>query len=551
MLFNSVAFAVFLPIAFASYWLAGRTSHRLQNAILLVLSYVFYAWWDVRFLALIVLSSFTDYFVGLRMGAAKSRGERKALMGVSLAMNLGLLAVFKYLGFFAGQFGELLQGLGFAVDDVTLSILLPVGVSFYTFQTLSYTIDVYREQLEPERDMVAFFAFVAFFPQLVAGPIERASRLLPQIAKARRFDVSHAREGLRMMLWGLIAKVVIADNLAPIVDDIFATPGDQDSLRLLWGAVAFAFQIYGDFAGYSLIAIGVARLFGIELMWNFAYPYFSTSIADFWRRWHISLSSWFRDYVFIPLGGSRTTEPLWARNILVTFTVSGLWHGANWTFLMWGFLHGCYYLPTIARSRRARLAAEAGAPASGAAGSSGGAAVATKPTKAPARTGALHQLGPRARNVCRRRAGLGVLPRRFDRRRVRLLGRVLHRRPHRLGVWRIQDRARLACWIRGPRVAPAPPQSRSGTVATSHRVPLVGLRRPDFRFVDVREVWWWRVHLLPVLSPAARLASSRTNDWPPRSPPPTRSHRPNAPEVSGVSCSALACSRCWFSSRSN
>jgi len=347
MLFNSVPFAIFLPLVFVLYWALNRWPLRWQNGFLVVASYLFYGWWDWRFLSLIAFSSLVDYVVGLRLARTETSRARNALLGVSLAVNLGLLGFFKYFDFFIDSFADLLGTVGLQASLPTLRVVLPVGISFYTFQTLSYTIDIYRRKLEPTADAVAFFAFVSFFPQLVAGPIERASNLLPQFLRRRRFDELAARDGLRQMLNGFLKKVVIADNLAPHVQAIFANHAQQDGATLLVGVVFFAFQIYCDFSGYSDIALGTARLFGFDLMRNFRYPYLARDIAEFWHRWHISLSSWFRDYVFIPLGGSRVPTRERIFNIMVTFTVSGLWHGANWTFVIWGALNGLYYIPLM------------------------------------------------------------------------------------------------------------------------------------------------------------------------------------------------------------
>ncbi|MCP4290300.1 MAG: MBOAT family protein [bacterium] len=347
MLFNSLAFAIFLPLVFALYWAAGRNRLRLQNTLLLVASYVFYGWWDWRFLSLIVISSIVDYWAGIRLYNAEKSSHRRLLLTFSLAVNLGFLGVFKYYDFFVTSMVNLLTSAGLQPNVHTLGIILPVGISFYTFQTLSYSLDIYRKKLEPTHDPIAFFAFVSFFPQLVAGPIERASHLLPQFETKRNFDVCKAEDGLRQILWGLVKKVVVADNAARSVDLIFGDPGSYSPPMLLAGVFLFALQIYGDFSGYSDIAIGTSRLFGFSLMQNFAFPYFSRDIAEFWRRWHISLSSWFRDYVFIPLGGSRGGKWLSIRNIVITFTVSGLWHGANWTFVIWGLLNGLAYVPLM------------------------------------------------------------------------------------------------------------------------------------------------------------------------------------------------------------
>lgn len=353
MLFNSIQFPIFLALVFVLYWALDRRSLKPQNILLLVSSYIFYGWWDWRFLSLIAFSSLIDYTIGLRMGAEQSARKRKALLSVSLAVNLGALGLFKYLGFFVGSTADFLTFLGFQPNLPTLHIILPVGISFYTFQTLSYTIDIYRKKIEPTRDLVAFLAFVSFFPQLVAGPIERASALLPQFHTRRRFDAKRASDGLRQMLWGLTKKVVVADNLAGQVDVIFTGHAELDGLALTCGAIFFALQIYCDFSGYSDIAIGTARLLGFDLMRNFAFPYFARDIGEFWRRWHISLSTWFRDYVYIPLGGSRTSTAQRIRNIIITFTVSGFWHGANWTFVLWGLLNGLYYVPLMLANKRA------------------------------------------------------------------------------------------------------------------------------------------------------------------------------------------------------
>lgn len=344
MLFNSIEFLIFLPIVYLIYWLVFNGKNRQQNVLLLVASYLFYGWWDWRFLFLIFLSSCVDYIIGLRIEKANSK---KALLFVSLAVNLGLLGVFKYFNFFSDSLESLFLSFGYQLDAVTLNLILPVGISFYTFQTLSYTIDVYRGRITPCKDPFAFFAFVSFFPQLVAGPIERASNLLPQFDRLRNFDTDESREALRIVLWGLFKKVVIADSCGVIVDEIFSNGNDHSGSTLLMGAVFFAFQIYGDFSGYSDMAIGIARLFGFKLMRNFAYPYFSRDIAEFWRRWHISLSTWFRDYLYIPLGGSQVAKGRVVLNVFIIFVVSGFWHGANWTFIVWGALNAIYFLPLL------------------------------------------------------------------------------------------------------------------------------------------------------------------------------------------------------------
>jgi len=347
MLFNSLAFAVFLPIVFALYWSLNRAPLKLQNLLVIVASYVFYGWWDWRFLGLIFVSSLTDYLVGRGLARTDDPRGRRALLVVSLVVNLALLGFFKYFNFFADSFAALLTSFGLRVNPSSLAVILPVGISFYTFQTLSYTIDVYRRKVEPTRDPIAFFAFVSFFPQLVAGPIERARNLLPQFTRRRVFDLGRASGGMRQILGGLFKKVCIADFVARYVDAIFDGYARQDGLFLIVGVFLFAVQIYCDFAGYSDIAIGTARLFGFDLMRNFAYPYFSRDIAEFWRRWHVSLSSWFRDYVYYPLGGPFGSKARRVLAVVVTFTLSGLWHGANWTFVFWGFLNGCYYIPLL------------------------------------------------------------------------------------------------------------------------------------------------------------------------------------------------------------
>jgi len=352
MLFNSIAFGVFLPLVFLIYWSLSKANLKIQNALLILVSYIFYGWWDWRFLFLIFASSLADYLIGPRLEDETNPRRRKTLLALSLIVNLGILGFFKYFDFFIDSAADFISLFGFKPNVPSLRIILPVGISFYTFQTLSYTLDIYRRQIKSTRDPLAFFAFVSFFPQLVAGPIERAKDLLPQFTIPREFDQANARDGLRQMAWGFFKKMVIADNMAPHVQEIYGNPGNQDSLTLVLGTFFFAVQIYGDFSGYSDIAIGSARLFGFSLRRNFAYPYFSRDIAEFWRRWHISLSSWFRDYVFIPLGGNRCSMATQIRNIFITFTVSGLWHGANWTFVIWGALNGLYYLPVMLRGKQ-------------------------------------------------------------------------------------------------------------------------------------------------------------------------------------------------------
>lgn len=340
MLFTSIEFFVFLPIVFALYWLLRRQL-RWQNLLVVAASYLFYGWWDWRFLLLIAFTSACSYASGLLIGS--NRWHKTALWG-NIILNLAILGLFKYYDFFAVELANL---LGCSGDSVMLNLILPVGISFYTFQALSYSIDVYRGKLEPTRDVVAFFAYVSFFPQLVAGPIERATNLLPQFHRQRQFDYAMAVDGIRQMLWGFFKKVVVADNCATFVDDIWGDFAGQSSINMAVAAALFSIQIYCDFSGYSDIAIGCAKLFGIKLMRNFNVPYFSRDIAEFWRRWHISLTTWFRDYVYIPLGGSRVAKWKVVRNTFIIFLVSGLWHGANWTFILWGAFHALLFLPLI------------------------------------------------------------------------------------------------------------------------------------------------------------------------------------------------------------
>ena len=351
MLFNSIEFAIFLPIVFLLYWFVINKSIKTQNILLLAASYFFYGWWDWKALSLIVFSSIVDYYVGVRLATEERQSKRKFLLSVSLFVNIGFLAFFKYFNFFAESFADAFTLFAGHIEPTRLNIILPVGISFYTFQTLSYSIDVYRRKLEPTKDVVAFFTFVSFFPQLVAGPIERATNLLPQFYKSRQFDYAKAVDGLRQITWGLFKKIVIADSCAVYVNDIFANHSSYSGSTLFIGGVFFAFQIYGDFSGYSDIAIGTSRLFGFDLMKNFAFPYFSRDIAEFWRRWHISLSTWFKDYVYIPLGGSKGNKWMKIRNTFVIFLVSGFWHGANWTFIVWGFINALYFLPLMLRDK--------------------------------------------------------------------------------------------------------------------------------------------------------------------------------------------------------
>jgi alginate O-acetyltransferase complex protein AlgI len=347
MLFNSIDFAIFLPVVFMLYWFVTNRNLKLQNLLVVVASYVFYGWWDWRFLSLIVFSTLVDFWVGIGLHREQKHSKRKALLFTSIIVNLGFLGFFKYFNFFLENFRTAFSFFGTEINASSLNIILPVGISFYTFQTLSYSIDLYRRKLEPTRDFIAFSAFVSFFPQLVAGPIERATNLLPQFYAKRRFNYAMAVDGMRQILWGLFKKVVIADRCAEYVNDIFANSADYTGSTLALGALFFAFQIYGDFSGYSDIAIGTSRLFGFNIMRNFHFPYFSRDMAEFWRRWHISLSTWFRDYVYIPLGGSRVNKATQIRNTLIIFVVSGFWHGANWTFIFWGLLNALYIIPLI------------------------------------------------------------------------------------------------------------------------------------------------------------------------------------------------------------
>lgn len=347
MLFNSIEFAFFLPIVYCLFWLFNKNLN-LQNGILLLSSYYFYSCWDWRFLSLILFSTIVDYCVGLGLkNESHSVSKRKLLLWISISVNIGLLGFFKYYNFFIDQFTTAFTLFGTSFEGSSINIILPVGISFYTFQTMSYTIDAYRKKIEPTTNLLAFSAFVSFFPQLVAGPIERASSLLPQFIKKKQFDYTTAVDGMRQILWGLFKKMIIADNCAEIANTIFNSPADHSASTLVLGAVFFAFQIYGDFSGYSDIAIGTARLFGFNLMKNFSFPYFSRDIAEFWRRWHISLSSWFRDYVYIPLGGSKASKTKQIRNVFIVFIVSGFWHGANWTFIIWGALNALFFLPLL------------------------------------------------------------------------------------------------------------------------------------------------------------------------------------------------------------
>ncbi len=351
MLFNSVHFAIFLPIVFAIYWFATKGNVKFQNIILLMASYFFYACWDYRFLFLLMASTSLDYYTGIKIFDAADKKSKKFWLWLSIGINLGFLGIFKYYNFFAAEFAAALSLIGIKADLGSINLILPVGISFYTFHGLSYVIDLYKDRIKPERNIVNYSVFVCFFPLLVAGPIERATHLLPQIIKKRTFNYAQAVDGLRQILWGLFKKMVIADNCATYANLIFGNSEDYSGSTLVLGALFFTFQIYCDFSGYSDIALGTARLFGIELLRNFAFPYFSRDIAEFWRRWHISLSSWFRDYLYIPLGGSHGSRWLRVRNTFIIFIVSGFWHGANWTFIIWGALHAVYFLPLLLRDK--------------------------------------------------------------------------------------------------------------------------------------------------------------------------------------------------------
>jgi len=355
MFFNSIDFAIFLPIVFFLYWFVVGENLKLQNTLIVIASYVFYGWWDWRFLSLIFFSTIIDYFIGTKLNNEENESKRKFMLLLSVFINIGFLGFFKYSNFFLDNFITAFSFFGTKIESNTLNIILPVGISFYTFQTLSYTIDVYKRKLKPTGDFIAFSAFVSFFPQLVAGPIEKAVDLLPQFYKKRTFEYDKGVDGLRQILWGLFKKIVIADNCAQIVNEIFNNSLHYTGSALAIGAVFFSFQIYGDFSGYSDIAIGTARLFGFSLKQNFAFPYFSKNIAEFWRKWHISLMIWFKDYVYIPLGGSRGTKYRTIINTLTVFFLSGLWHGANWTFIIWGLLNAFYLFPIIIFQKKNKI----------------------------------------------------------------------------------------------------------------------------------------------------------------------------------------------------
>lgn len=350
MLFNSLEFLIFLPVVFLLYWFVFNRSLRIQNLLILTASYFFYGWWSWKFMGLLALSTLLDYVYGFSV-ASPNRKKAKLFLWLSIVNNLGILGVFKYYNFFAEQFQHAFELLGLHWSPVFLSVALPVGISFYTFHGMSYVFDIYRGKQKPVSNFIDYAVFVSFFPLLVAGPIERANHLLPQVQRTRSFSYTQAVEGCKLIIWGMFKKVVIADSLAVIVDSMFGNYQEYNGVSLAVGAVAFAFQIYGDFSGYSDIALGTAKLFGFELLSNFRFPYFSRDIAEFWRRWHISLSSWFRDYLYIPLGGSREGKVKAVRNTFIIFLVSGFWHGASWNFIIWGFIHACGFLPLLLLNR--------------------------------------------------------------------------------------------------------------------------------------------------------------------------------------------------------
>ena len=347
MQFNSIIFGLFFPVVFVGYWSVGGHRRQWQNLWLLIANCAFYWWWDWRFLSLIFGAALIDYAIGLKLEKAERVVSRKVWLGLSLLVNLGLLGFFKYFNFFSESLSGLLHVLGMQSDLPTVRLILPLGISFYTFQRLSYTLDLYRKQIPATHDLLGFLTFSSFFPLMVAGPIERAKRLLPQFVKQRQFDTDLAKDGLRQILWGLFRKIVIADNLIAPVNVAFRDYASMNGIDLAIGAFLYTIQIYVDFSAYSDIAMGVGKLLGFRIMRNFAYPYFSRDIGEFWRRWHISMSSWFRDYVYTPLSMKVSLARRWRRmlNILITFAVSGLWHGANWTFVTWGLLNGLFFAP--------------------------------------------------------------------------------------------------------------------------------------------------------------------------------------------------------------
>ncbi len=347
MLFNSIDFIIFLPIVFALYWIVPANKPIVQNFILLISGYFFYGCWDYRFLFLLAFSTLLDFFSGQKIASANTIFKKKCWLWLSIVINIGFLAVFKYYDFFASSLAALFAHAGIHIDLWLLHIILPVGISFYTFHGLSYVLDIFYERTKPTKNIITYASFISFFPLLVAGPIERATHLLPQLEKKRIFNYQYAIDGLKQILWGFFKKIVIADTCAQYANLAFTDVAHYNGSTLVMGAIFFSIQIYGDFSGYSDIAIGTAKLFGIEVMRNFNYPYFSRDIAEFWRRWHISLSSWFKDYVYIPLGGSKGTKSKIIFNVFLIFFLSGLWHGANVNFIIWGLLHAAYFLPLL------------------------------------------------------------------------------------------------------------------------------------------------------------------------------------------------------------
>ncbi len=357
MLFNSIEFLLFLPIVFLLYWLVFNNALRWQNLLLLVSSYFFYGWWSWKFMLLLALCTFIDYIYGFYV-ASPNKKKAKLFLWLSIINNLGILAIFKYYNFFVTQFQNGFELLGIYTNPILLNLALPVGISFYTFHGMSYVFDIYRHKQKPVSNFVDYALFVSFFPLLVAGPIERANHLLPQVQVKRNFNYSQAIEGCRLILWGMFKKVVIADSLARIVDINFLNYHNETGLSLIIGAIAFSFQIYGDFSGYSDIALGTAKLFGFELLSNFKFPYFSRDIAEFWRRWHISLSSWFRDYLYVPLGGSKNGKLKTVRNTFIIFLISGFWHGASWNFIAWGGIHAFLFLPLLLKNKNRKYTSD-------------------------------------------------------------------------------------------------------------------------------------------------------------------------------------------------
>ena len=351
MFFNSLHFAIFLPIVFVLYWFVCNKSKTTQNFLLIFASYYFYSCWDYRFLFLLIFSTLLDYFSALQIEKNEDLKTRKMWLWLCISINLGFLGVFKYYNFFASSFSNVLHSFGVNSNPILLKFILPVGISFYTFHGLSYIIDIYYQRIKAEKNFIDYSLFVSYFPLLVAGPIERATHLLPQIKIKRDFNFEKAKEGIYQIIWGLVKKVVIADSCAIYANQIFNNSHSMNSLSLILGAIYFAFQIYGDFSGYSDIALGTSKLFGLDLLKNFSFPYFSRDIAEFWRKWHISLSSWFRDYLYIPLGGSNGGLWFKIRNTFIIFLVSGFWHGANWTFLTWGLINAIYFLPLLLLNR--------------------------------------------------------------------------------------------------------------------------------------------------------------------------------------------------------